>query len=1153
MAAAAADHSEAESSSSSDSEEDGREGISYGDDSYAKDDESASKEEEVSMAEDAAAGIDVQRANPSAAVGGAASKSTDELKDKRDDDNANTAKIKPNTPKVNWADSQADRADINIGSGGQHALSTADPVSGGEVPTSLVSHDGVSIGETTTTAATQPGPSLASSSSPAYAEEPPTSENDGVGLGKAATTATSQGAGDPNGNLTRSGGPSLATSTSIGCTELPPTSTIGDPVGDSTQPGPSLSTSGAGCVEEQPKQATGTGAAFVSGLPIGDAKENRGLDNTNSSGVATDAVFDSVREPVDSMTSEVYRPADNDAEAQAVKALLAGVVTSAPNTQGMESDTASVTKTGSSQYYIGTLKERGPRPQHALTREADSRETLRINSERQLWKSSPSLGNEPFHHSGEWNKRHQLTYSNNSLQQNVRSYFDRCLPYKEPTAPSKGAMKPSWRLTTDAPTAEERSNERAIQRTFSAMIPPEVEPAAPQLPRRREFDEDPNVFDRLWTHATKEHPGPHERPLRPFPGGGGGSTIEVSPAGSAPPRLRSQTLPAERARKTRKKSKRPEWEDRHHLAWSNEMHLLLPYRTGTGKVLTPLVLRNYFDRPRKEQEVDAPRGGSNPPQPVWRLEPNGAEWRLRQAESASEKAASTAFYYSWEFLRTVNLKAAQPNVHDRDRALADQGGQGSVGNDDNADQPQHWFEPAAPSDQDDQEHSGGTVTRMGKKMRDPSRPYLPGPGGGGCPCARLVEPPPPGLPDNGRGLPLTRADEAGRRGWHDRHSLTFKNEDASILDRSYFDRFRDPASLQTELKKQKGNVQARSTAAWSLGDSGVSVEAGNMIAENSAYRGRPTGKWNPRHDATFKNDLQPNSRSYFDRMREPDDPSGAPLPPGVHLQPNGRLLSRSTIDLSDSHATPTLSAHRRQKGKLTNASKLTVDWKISERDDGVADGTVMRSGIHKGETFGTIVRRDPDYVKATLLASLSQTDQEEFADGTWLRYLQKRYVLIQHADGTQFVIPSDTTSIEFGKHRGKTFKQIADNDPEYIEFSLVTMGDRKGGSHPQCSDWLKYLRGWYELRREPDTVLEDGSVLANYVVDPIEVTVASTSLPRLSQTRSESSLRALKLERRRTQDLKARGRADQAEFVRRAALNDKKKEEAWFSSHSIHF
>merc|ERR1712232_165796 len=279
-------------------------------------------------------------------------------------------------------------------------------------------------------------------------------------------------------------------------------------------------------------------------------------------------------------------------------------------------------------------------------------------------------------------------------------------------------------------------------------------------------------------------------------------------------------------------------------------------------------------------------------------------------------------------------------------------------------------------------------------------------------------------------------------------------------------------------------------------------------------------------------------------------------------------------------------------------------------DDGSADGTVMHSGPHKGKTFGTIVRTHLDYVKESLAASLgdgesihdwlvrrlygilqaeptlaviekvltctkasqveaylsklapqgtssktiSKLSHEACSRRDWLEYLQKRYALVRHANGDEVVIPADTTIMQFGKHRGKSFKEITDIDPEYIEFSLVSMDNKKTiTAHPQCADWLKYLQGWYELRREEDTELEDGTVLANYVVDPIEVATASMSVARLSQTQSEGSLRATKLERRRLKDLEKRGRADQAEFVRRAVLAEKKREEAWFSSHGIHF
>merc|ERR1712228_949083 len=92
----------------------------------------------------------------------------------------------------------------------------------------------------------------------------------------------------------------------------------------------------------------------------------------------------------------------------------------------------------------------------------------------------------------------------------------------------------------------------------------------------------------------------------------------------------------------------------------------------------------------------------------------------------------------------------------------------------------------------------------------------------------------------------------------------------------------------------------------------------------------------------FSNDIQVNLRSYFDRWRETENPSGAPLPPGTPTK-----QSRSASDLSDAskpskqYLSPNQAYHRRQKAKLTNASKLLVDWKISENQEGTADGTVI--------------------------------------------------------------------------------------------------------------------------------------------------------------------------------------------------------------------
>jgi hypothetical protein len=360
------------------------------------------------------------------------------------------------------------------------------------------------------------------------------------------------------------------------------------------------------------------------------------------------------------------------------------------------------------------------------------------------------------------------------------------------------------------------------------------------------------------------------------------------------------------------------------------------------------------------------------------------------------------------------------------------------------------------------------------------------------------------------------------------------------------------------------------------------MEEANMVSESMAHRHRPMGNWNPRHHETFSNDLQVNLRSYFDRWREPEDPSGAKLPPEFAVKAKQRFAIEDQVD---TFASPTQSAHRRQKAKATNASKLRVDWRNNEHEDAVADGTVMRWGPHKGKTFHMIVKRDPGYVKDCLKRSLVENVDERLQE--WMQYLHKRYVLITHADGKELVIPSDTTIMQFGKHRGKTFKEITDLDPAYVQQSLgalltnnnedpavrgqsvspcIPPAGKSSGSHPQSAAWLDYLQGWYQLRREPDTQQDDGILLKNYSVDPIEVTTASVSSPNLTMTRSEGQLGIClpwplaatpqlqkKLERQRMRELKDRGRAQQVELLRRSLESEKKRELAWFSSHGIHF
>merc|ERR1719277_2355406 len=77
------------------------------------------------------------------------------------------------------------------------------------------------------------------------------------------------------------------------------------------------------------------------------------------------------------------------------------------------------------------------------------------------------------------------------------------------------------------------------------------------------------------------------------------------------------------------------------------------------------------------------------------------------------------------------------------------------------------------------------------------------------------------------------------RRWNGRHDLTFKNEEVSRLDRSYFDRHREPLCVlgPDNEKQDLGSVRI-----WSLERTGNPAQEAAKVAEAGDKRFKPDGK-----------------------------------------------------------------------------------------------------------------------------------------------------------------------------------------------------------------------------------------------------------------------------------------------------------------------
>mmetsp|Transcript_96801 Transcript_96801/g.172209 ORF Transcript_96801/g.172209 Transcript_96801/m.172209 type:complete len:591 (+) Transcript_96801:56-1828(+) len=163
------------------------------------------------------------------------------------------------------------------------------------------------------------------------------------------------------------------------------------------------------------------------------------------------------------------------------------------------------------------------------------------------------------------------------------------------------------------------------------------------------------------------------------------------------------------------------------------------------------------------------------------------------------------------------------------------------------------------------------------------------------------------------------------RKWESRHSLLFKNEEVSRLDRSYFDRFRD----HPEIKRKKEAIP--NCGVWSLERSASPEESARQVAEASNARNRPCGSWNSRHEIFFDNTgaklpVHQNLRSYFDRWREPA--------PSARL-PGEEAAADDDPNRAGYFAQPTEAAESRRRKKLNPDQKLKVEvWSLVEKSSG---------------------------------------------------------------------------------------------------------------------------------------------------------------------------------------------------------------------------
>jgi len=209
---------------------------------------------------------------------------------------------------------------------------------------------------------------------------------------------------------------------------------------------------------------------------------------------------------------------------------------------------------------------------------------------------------------GDWNLRTGIVYTNDKLNPNSRSYFDRWLERPGPNE-RMGTLVPSWRLdphgskhheqlpepasSSSSPPAD--SNRQAKTAPFFVVKHPQPEPApAPLDGSEPQFAESaPRQSEELRElRSLQDFPG-H------FPGQPRGDLIPSAEA------LADQESVA-------KTGCTSHWNARHHVVWCND-RFVTPTVEHTPK--TPVAVRSYFDR-RREPRHD---GSVTSCFPKWKL------------------------------------------------------------------------------------------------------------------------------------------------------------------------------------------------------------------------------------------------------------------------------------------------------------------------------------------------------------------------------------------------------------------------------------------------------------------------------------------------------------------------------------------------------
>merc|ERR1712032_1097806 len=117
---------------------------------------------------------------------------------------------------------------------------------------------------------------------------------------------------------------------------------------------------------------------------------------------------------------------------------------------------------------------------------------------------------------------------------------------------------------------------------------------------------------------------------------------------------------------------------------------------------------------------------------------------------------------------------------------------------------------------------------------------------------------------------------------------------------------------------------------------------------------------------------------------------------------------------------------------------------------------VFNFGQHRGKTFADVKDNHPDYVSYALGQPDPAGGLKEFVAYLRAEGLGDSSSTLDEpknvSAGGQRLLPGDTV-VTFGQHRGRTYRDLKDNEPGYVSYALKQ--ETRGGD---LEDFVNYLR-----------------------------------------------------------------------------------------------